>query len=245
MRRDNAEEWDKLSVEYASWREAEFSPRSVQTLFAHRPERCLVAVDAGCGPGIHAVALANSGVGLVVAFDVALGMARLARRRARELGAANVAVAVGDAEHPPLRRGCADFAYSISALHNTDPRASLPGVAALVGPQGRLLIQMPVSRFPRLGRLFALPSMYSLGTLPRVVSRHGLARGWRVARFLFAMGLARTGRRVRPTLAALSAHVRAALPGAELRAEGPAFVTIAWSPSGDASSPQDHATGRA
>ena len=229
MRRDIADTWDALSEEYNFWREGELAHSRVGGLLAQRPEPCRVAVDAGCGSGIHAAELAGSAT-RVVGFDISWGMLQLARKLKRERQAVNLALVVGDAEQPPLRPGCADFLISINTLNNTDLDLSLPALGALVAPQGRLAVQLFYSRFPRLANFAPLRVAYSLRAIPGVILRHGLVDGWRMARFLLRRDWIRGARKRRLTLAMLAAQVQRLLPTVRIAAPSPGFAAVTWSP---------------
>lgn len=229
MRRETVHSWDRLSEEYAHWREVELDLDRVSPADSQCPERCRVAVDAGCGPGIHAAALAARGAALVVAFDVSWGMLQQARKRKSRIGATNLALVAADAEAPPLRPGCTDFVISINALNGTDLDRSLPALSALLAPSGRLVVQFLVARMPVIGPIFALPTAYSLRAIPAIAKRHGVAAAWRVARFVLSPSWVRTAKAFRPNLAAVIRAVAELMPGAQLHAVGQRFVTISWS----------------
>jgi len=99
-------------------------------------------LDAGCGPGVHAIRAARRGR-RVVAVDISEQMLRHARERA---GAAGVAGAIefvkGDLTRLNLGRTF-DHAFSWGVLiHVPDAGDALDRLAAHVSPGGRLALQV-------------------------------------------------------------------------------------------------------
>jgi 2-polyprenyl-6-hydroxyphenyl methylase/3-demethylubiquinone-9 3-methyltransferase len=109
-------------------------------------------LDAGCGNGVHSVAaaaLARS----VVGVDVDAGAVALARRRADELGIANVAFRIGDLSDGAGLDGLADDTFdAVLALdvleHFADRRAFLRSLRRLLRSDGRLLVAVPNATTP-------------------------------------------------------------------------------------------------
>lgn len=125
LRTATADAWDELSAEYALARRSGPVGSAENNLLAERPERCRLAVDVGCGPGLHAALLAEAGVALVVGVDISWGMLGQARQARRSRRLANLHLVVGDAERLPLRPSCADFVVAIKSLNDTDLATSL------------------------------------------------------------------------------------------------------------------------
>lgn len=96
-------------------------------------------LDAGCGSGEKAIALARANPDVnVVAVDFADTVGEVARR-GRDLP--NLHVVRGDVSRPPFRPGSFDKIVSIGVLHHTpDTRKAFDAVARLVAPHGRLAV---------------------------------------------------------------------------------------------------------
>ena len=131
-------------------RESERRERAVEALSLDSGERVL---ELGCGPGNSFAALRTrvGSAGRVVGLDYSPGMARQARRRARERGWANVHVVRGDAGRPGIADGAFDAVYasmSLSAMPESD-RAIEAAYRAL-RPGGRIVVldAQPFQAFP-------------------------------------------------------------------------------------------------
>ena len=110
------------------------------------PPGRLGILDAGCGTGRHAVALARRGY-RVTAADVSRDMLALARRRAREAGVRVRPVrATFDQIHRRIRRafdGVFCVGNSLALAGSPDAaRSALAAFAGLLRPGGRLLVQV-------------------------------------------------------------------------------------------------------
>lgn len=90
-----------------------------------------VGLDGGCGFGrssYYAAAFGAEMIGLDLSEAI-----EAARENTRHLS--NVHLVQGDIFHPPIRRHCLDFAYSIGVLHHLpDPRAGFLSLARLLKP---------------------------------------------------------------------------------------------------------------
>ena len=95
-----------------------------------------VVLDAGCGKGRHLVVSSDFDVDLVVGMDLG-GAVEVARQHT--LDRPNVAWVQGDIFHPPFRRECFDYVYTIGVLHHTpDPGAAFSYLLPLIRPGGHI-----------------------------------------------------------------------------------------------------------
>jgi len=106
-------------------------------------ETCL---DLATGPGHTAARLAallqESGANLVVGLDAAPGMIAVARRRAAELGLANLAYMIGDVHALPLPAAALDLVTCrIAPHHFHDVVGFVREAARVLKPGGRLVIE--------------------------------------------------------------------------------------------------------
>ena len=94
-------------------------------------------LDVGCGDGILAAQLAESGVPHVVGLDVDAGVLERAKTRHRD---ASIEWRHGDVFHVPFERNSFDAVVSVATLHHMDARAGLVRCADLVRPGGVLAV---------------------------------------------------------------------------------------------------------
>ncbi len=129
----------------------------------HNPDNILssyvrpgqTAMDVGCGPGYFTLPMARmvGGTGMVIAVDLQPEMLAILRRRAERAGllprislhrcgSARLGVEA-PAVVPYLRKGV-DFALAFAMVHEAqDPQTLLGEIAALLKPDGRLLLAEP------------------------------------------------------------------------------------------------------
>jgi SAM-dependent methyltransferase len=138
-------------------------------------------LDAGCGDGRLAVALAGSDV-WVVGVDIDVSMLRAARARAGE-GKVRLNLVQADVERLPLASETVDAAVAVTTLCViTDPTAAARELARVLKPGGRIVLG-------ELGRW----SIWALGRRLRALTRRGL---WASARFWTKAALVRLLREV-------------------------------------------------
>lgn len=136
--------FDQLAAEYDSWYQTSLGSladalerEAVLGLAGAVNGR--IALDASCGTGHYALALARRGA-RVTAVNVSAPMLSLARKKAQqaELPLAPVRAAL---EHPPFRPGSFDLIICVLALEFVaDPAAVVAELARLQPPGGRLVI---------------------------------------------------------------------------------------------------------
>jgi SAM-dependent methyltransferase len=166
-----------------------------------------VVMDAGCGPGRHALFAARFGAREVWAVD--LGEAVETAHRLAE-DEPRVKVLQADMLHPPFRPGEEgsgfDFIFSLGVIHHLDdPAAAVRSLASLLRPGGELFVWVysregnglarwliePIRRLttrlpPRTLSVLTLPIAVALYGLAKLV--YGPARGSRLERWLPARG---------------------------------------------------------
>lgn len=118
-------------------------PDMLRAMGAQRGDRVL---DAGCGPGVHAIRAARYGCE-VTAGDLSPTMLRHAKARAEHAGVAeHIRFTELDLTAPQLAE---QFPFVFSwgvVIHIPDTAAALDGLAGLVAPGGRLALQVLSSR---------------------------------------------------------------------------------------------------
>lgn len=104
--------------------------------------RRLRLLDAGCGTGNTAVALARTFPTLdVQGVDLCDRSLEMARAAAQDAGLANVSFAQGDLLSEPLPGGCWDIIVSLGVVHHTaDMERALDHLARALAPEGRMLL---------------------------------------------------------------------------------------------------------
>jgi SAM-dependent methyltransferase len=98
--------------------------------------------DIGCGGGAQTIALAQAvgPEGLVVGYDISVPLVELARERAVEAGAANVAFGVADVQTEALGPEPFDLAVSqLGVMFFDEPLAAFGAIRAGLRPTGRLV----------------------------------------------------------------------------------------------------------
>lgn len=103
----------------------------------------MTVVDAGCGPGGVARALAQAAGpgGRVYAFDLSEERLAAARQQPPADGAAPIEFLQGDVRSPPLPEGIADLVYCQYVLeYLPDPPRAIAALRRLLKPGGRLVL---------------------------------------------------------------------------------------------------------
>ncbi|MGN8217065.1 class I SAM-dependent methyltransferase [Halococcus morrhuae DSM 1307] len=131
-------------------RESERRERAMNSLSLDSGDRVL---ELGCGPGNSFEALRThvGSAGRVVGLDYSPGMARQARRRARDRGWANVHVLRGDAGRPGIADGAFDAVYaSMSLSAMPEPEQAIEAAYRALRPGGRIVVldAQPFQQFP-------------------------------------------------------------------------------------------------
>ena len=114
-----------------------------RALLRHVPSRASTALDAGCGDGVVARELARRGL-RVEAVDLSPRMIALARAKTPvEL---DVRYTVGNVLTAGYPLAAFDVVVSVNMVHHLDLQTAVATLAALVAPDGVLLIQDVVTR---------------------------------------------------------------------------------------------------
>lgn len=139
--------WDALSADYdrfVDW-EARLAHEMpfLETLFEERGVHRVL--DAACGTGHHAIALAERGYD-VLGTDISEGMLRQARRNAEDAGLGITFVRMGLADLATLNTGPFDAVLCLgnslpSLLSEEALRQALSGMASALVPAGLLVVQ--------------------------------------------------------------------------------------------------------
>jgi ubiquinone/menaquinone biosynthesis C-methylase UbiE len=121
-------------------------------------------VDAPCGAGVAFRGLDPGQQVRYIALDLSRHMVERARRRAGELGLAQIEFVVGDAESVPVEDGSVDLYLSYFGLHCfPDPRRAVAEIARCLRPGGRVVGSM-LTRGPTLRqRLLVQPGRGGFG----------------------------------------------------------------------------------
>jgi SAM-dependent methyltransferase len=130
-----------------------------------------VVLDAGCGPGRHALYAARYGAREVWALDLGQSVA-VARRLTS--GQPNVHVVQADILSPPFSGGKGangfDFVFSIGVIHHlSEPQVAIASLARLLRPGGQLFVWVYAREGSTVMRV-VIESLRALSTrLPRSV----------------------------------------------------------------------------
>lgn len=125
-----------------------------------------LAVDAGCGPGRHTLAIAAVSR-KVIALDISRGMLKAARETVSEFRP-RVELVQADVRRMPIRTGLADLVVNFEVLEHLPGRGE--GVAAALGelrrilrPTGALITEAPLLYHTYMD-LVSPPSLKELAT---------------------------------------------------------------------------------
>ena len=141
-------------------------------LLAHLPAGASTAIDAGCGEGIAARALAREGLTVVGIDEDAPSI-----ERARAQWSEGITYVVGDVLTTDLEQ--ADVVYSGAMLHHMDISEGLERLKSLVAPGGRLLIVGAAKNTLKdLPREFAASIADKAFTLVKGSWKHGAPTVW-------------------------------------------------------------------
>jgi ubiquinone/menaquinone biosynthesis C-methylase UbiE len=123
-----------------------------------------IIVDAPCGAGVAFRGLRPGQRVRYIALDLSPRMLERARRRAAELGLAQIEFLEGDAQSIPIEAGSVDLFLSYWGLHCfPDPAQAVAEIARCVVPGGRVVGSMIVGgRSPRQ-RLLVQPGRGGFG----------------------------------------------------------------------------------
>ena len=125
-------------------------------------------LEVGCGTGSLAIAAATRGCD-VVATDLSMRWAVLARKRLAEAETRNVALVCCSAEQPPFADASFDVVVASDVIeHASDQRAFVAGCARMLKPGGLLFLATP-NRFS-LG-LETHVRLWGVGFLPRPLAK--------------------------------------------------------------------------
>jgi ubiquinone/menaquinone biosynthesis C-methylase UbiE len=129
--------WD---AEQPSWRQAQIE-RVVDILMSRQTPRCERVLDAGCGTGNYAIALARAGFE-VLGIDYAAGMLASAQAKLTEPLGDRLSFQRMDLNHRlDLADASFDHVINISALQTAaDPAFTLRELWRVLRPGGRLLL---------------------------------------------------------------------------------------------------------
>ncbi|MCA8955490.1 MAG: 3-demethylubiquinone-9 3-O-methyltransferase [Planctomycetes bacterium] len=153
--------WDEHDRTFASLRSVAGFRRGVLESWLPRGVAGLRVVDLGCGGGLWAVPLAESGAN-VVGVDRSLESLRTALQRASH----RCRFVRADLNDPPLADGCADLVVLADVIeHLDDPQIAVYQAARLLVPGGLLYVST-LNRTRRAGVL-AVALAEGLGLIPR------------------------------------------------------------------------------
>jgi len=171
---------------YRWWRNDYGHPivgRVVQLLAETGPPRVLL--DAGCGTGLFAIALARALPRATVdGLDASAGMLRVARREARGHGVTPPRWVKGDLTALPYRDGAFDGAVAAGVFPGLpDRRAALKELRRTLGASGRLvLVEFDRETMRLRTRTFFRVMILGYRTMALVAPRFRFARGWNLRR---------------------------------------------------------------
>lgn len=179
----NPNDFDNFSQPYQAWvaqQSAAAQARLVQSIIPLLSPDGRV-LDAGCGDGSLAVALAPF-ARQVVGLDLSREMIDLARHNVAVTGATNVHLVIGNLEQLAINRRQFAVVVSSFALHHTPLRLTLPQLAQMVQPGGWLVLLEPTC--PVIGLLRPLwYGRQGIRAIAQIARQQGGYAAWRSLRF--------------------------------------------------------------
>ncbi|MEA2239274.1 MAG: hypothetical protein QOC81_3998 [Thermoanaerobaculia bacterium] len=171
------DEFDRLSELPDSW---DFNEHEHRHLLRLLPNRIVTLLDAGCGAGAFARAVAPR-CDHVVGIDLSPGM--IARARSHPGTPSNIEYSVSDLFAAPFAPASFDAIVSIAAVHHMDMKAAFLRFASLLRPGGTLLVVdllSPGSLLDRLASLgaYALAPSVRFWNTGRIVQPRAVRAAW-------------------------------------------------------------------
>lgn len=140
-----------------------------------RGKACL---DAGCGGGRYSIALARLGAAQVVGVDLKEDLLADARRRADDLGAAQVAFQVSSVADLPFESASFDFVCLSGVLqHTADPVRVVRELARVLRPGGLIYLLVYATeglRWPLVQILRPLAHLLGFAAMDGAIARAGM-----------------------------------------------------------------------
>ncbi len=133
--------------DYARMISGNASDQSLRILLERLPiSRADAVLDAACGPGLLAAALAGV-AGRVIGIDLTPEMILKARELQAQKGLANLEWVVGDATKLPFQDGCFEWVVSRFSLHHFQkPVALVKEMMRVLKPNGGLAVIDPATK---------------------------------------------------------------------------------------------------
>jgi ubiquinone/menaquinone biosynthesis C-methylase UbiE/DNA-binding transcriptional ArsR family regulator len=130
-----ASDWDRLQALQAPEEQVE---AAILTLLKDKPIRSLLDLGTGTGKMLR---LLGKNASRAVGLDASHAMLSVARAQLEEASLTRIELRQGDIHAPPVERNAFDVVVMHQVLHYLDdPARALREAAALLAPQGRLLI---------------------------------------------------------------------------------------------------------
>jgi len=170
-------EFDAFAREYSFFLQRNRNRTAEAMAIRFVPADCAWAVDLGCGPGLLAHRLTDLARN-VVALDLSMGMLEVAGAKRPP----NLSPLLANIERLPFPPGQFDFAVSMAVLHETDLAKTLPAIARLLRPGGRLVVWDLYDSGKKRAETGHVASV--LTEFPGSVRQHGWSAAFRLARFM-------------------------------------------------------------
>jgi len=202
MRRKNRAAYDPFAAGYTKWAETRGGDH-FQDALDFLPDSARRGLDAGCGPGILSIQLADR-VSQVVGLDISFSMVALAKERSARLHKTNVDFVVADLSLPPFKEGVFDCLACYNALRLASVELKVPKLRRLLREGGRMVIFETITSTSRVpGGLPLGQILQVFKSAPRYAKDYGFGTMWSILSFwlnLKWINYLRKSRKISPEL---------------------------------------------
>lgn len=171
--------YDDFAVRYSLWAQTR-GQAFYEDALSFLPPSTEWALDAGCGPGILSLQLADC-VNHVVGLDISYSMIALAKKQQTKLKKGNIDFIVADLSIPPFKEGSFDFIATYNTVRFGSIESKIIGLCRLLKPCGRMIVHENIIKPSRITGEFPIwPILDTLMKAPRYAFSYNLRTTWSI-----------------------------------------------------------------